>query len=190
MKNTNNKVSKSERAQLRREQALRKKYIRWSIWIVSLAVIVGGIYAATAVYEKNMPGERVEVMKDQGHIDDVTSPHTPYNSDPPTSGPHIGTNLAPWGVHKEPLPKQLLVHNLEDGGVVIYYNAQTDAAVIEKLEGIVNRYTDHVVLTPYPEMENSITLTAWGRIDRLEAFDEKRIVKFIDAYKGIDHHKR
>ena len=32
--------------------------------------------------------------------------------------------------------------------------------------------------------------TAWTRIETLSAFDEKRIRRFIEAYRGIDHHTR
>ena len=39
-------------------------------------------------------------------------------------------------------------------------------------------------------MKHRIALTAWGRIDTLEAFDEKRITAFIDACRGLDHHPR
>jgi hypothetical protein len=39
-------------------------------------------------------------------------------------------------------------------------------------------------------MTTRIALTAWTRLDGFEEFDEKRIVRFIDAYRGIDHHKR
>jgi hypothetical protein len=39
-------------------------------------------------------------------------------------------------------------------------------------------------------MRSRIALTAWTRLERLEDFDEKRITRFIDTYRGIDHHKR
>jgi hypothetical protein len=39
-------------------------------------------------------------------------------------------------------------------------------------------------------MKSRIALTAWTRLDRLEEFDDKRIRRFIDSYRGIDHHKR
>jgi hypothetical protein len=86
------------------------------------------------------------------------------------------------------LPKELAVHNLEDGGVVIYYNKQVDAATITKLETLIEKYPEYVIVNPYPEMKNAITLTAWGRIDRLDIFDQQRIGDFIKAFKGIDHH--
>jgi len=47
-----------------------------------------------------------------------------------------------------------------------------------------------VVLAPYPPMKPKIALTAWSRIDAFDDFDERRIVRFIEAYRGIDHHAR
>ena len=47
-----------------------------------------------------------------------------------------------------------------------------------------------MLLAPYPSMKSRIALTAWTRLDRFDEFDEKRIVRFIEAYRGIDHHKR
>jgi hypothetical protein len=38
-------------------------------------------------------------------------------------------------------------------------------------------------------MKPKIALTAWTRIDTLEAFDEARVTRFIETYRGIDHHK-
>ena len=54
----------------------------------------------------------------------------------------------------------------------------------------MHRYPTQVIAAPYPKMKPLIALTAWTRIDRLNKFDEKRIVRFIEAYKGIDHHAR
>ena len=59
---------------------------------------------------------------DQGgniHIDQGES-HPPYNSTPATSGWHYSApGLAPakWGIHSDVLPDEVLVHNLEHGGV-------------------------------------------------------------------------
>ncbi|OLD77532.1 MAG: hypothetical protein AUG87_04385 [Candidatus Rokubacteria bacterium 13_1_20CM_4_70_14] len=128
-------------------------------------------------------------MPDQGnlHIPTADSPHEPYNSDPPTSGPHL-PYIAPWGVHTRPIPTPLQVHNLEDGGVLVQYNCECPE-LVEKLRAIVRRYDRHVILAPYPPMKSRIVLTAWTRLDAFEEPDEKRIVRFIEAYRGIDHHK-
>ena len=66
-------------------------------------------------------------------------PHVPYNSDPPTSGPHL-PHIAPWGVHTRPITRELQVHNLEDGGVVVNYKPQCADRVLAGLRTIVERY--------------------------------------------------
>jgi hypothetical protein len=147
------------------------------------------------------PGTSVPLLGNQ-HVESLDTPHIPYNSNPPTSGPHLPF-LAPWGVHHSPIPKELQVHNLEDGGVVIQYNCMHCPELIQKLEQLVQGYQqqaemekkkngftrhEHVLLAPYPNMDAAIALTAWGRIDKFNQYDEKRIKRFIEAYIGIDHH--
>jgi hypothetical protein len=151
--------------------------------VVVVAALVGWFaYRAAA----DLPGERFPDLGNL-HIQTTSDPHAPYNSEPPTSGPHL-PYIAPWGVHTRPIPNELQVHNLEDGGVVVQYNC-TCPELVDKLRGIVSRYDRFVVLAPYPGMKTRIALTAWTRLDRFEEFDETRI-RFIDAYRGVDHHKR
>lgn len=42
-----------------------------------------------------------------------------------------------------------------------------------------------LIITPRPGLDAKIALTAWGRIDKFESFDEKRIETFIDKLR--DH---
>ena len=78
----------------------------------------------------------------------------------------------------------------EDGGVMVQYNcAEGCPELVDQLTEIVQRYNTQVILAPYPAMESRIALTAWQRIDTFEEFNERRIVRFIEAYRGIDHHR-
>jgi hypothetical protein len=171
-----------------RSRPARKARGRSTVVVATIAVVVGAVVVGYFAYraQANLPGR---VMADQGnlHIDSATTPHEPYNSDPPTSGPHL-PYIAPWGVHTRPVPLELQVHNLEDGGVVVQYNCECPALVAQ-LRDIVSKYERNVVLAPYPTMRSRIALTAWTRIDTMEEFDAKRIARFIEAYRGIDHHK-
>lgn len=157
------------------------------------ATIVGVVAAATLVgwftyrAAADLPGEKLPDLGNL-HIQTASDPHDAYNSDPPTSGPHL-PYIAPWGVHTRPIPPELQVHNLEDGGVLVQYNC-TCPELVDQLRGIVSRYDRFVILAPYPAMKARIALTAWTRLDRLEQFDERRVVRFVEAYRGIDHHKR
>ena len=79
------------------------------------------------------------------------------------------------------------MHNLEDGGVLVQYSCECPD-VVERLRAVVRRY-DKVILAPSPSMKPRIALTAWTRIDTMDALDEARVVRFIEAYRGIDHHR-
>ncbi len=160
-----------------------RRVIAGAVAAVAVTAVGWFTYRAAA----NLPGAVVPVLGNE-HIASLTTWHPPYNSDPPTSGPHVGS-IAPWGTHTVPIPKELQVHNLEDRGVAVQYNCpQGCPALVEKLKVIVDRHDRHVLLAPYPGMDTTIALTAWGRIDRLDAFDADRITGFIRAYAGIDHH--
>ena len=123
------------------------------------------------------------------HIRVGTSGAISYNTNPPTSGPHYPT-IVSWGVHWKPIDKGFQVHNLEDGGVLVQYGCTDCPELVKKLENVVRGYSKYVILAPYPSMKHRIALTAWGKIDTLEAFNEKRITAFINAFRGIDHHPR
>lgn len=182
----------AERSRLRREElrARRKQESRNRLLVtlgivVVLVAVVGGLLWYREYQESLKPGIR---FPDQGnrHLSEGEI-FEGYNSTPPTSGPHYN-RLANWGIHDQPIPNELQVHNLEDGGVIIQYN-NVPQDVIDKLKGIVSRYDTRVILAPYPDMEYKIALTAWTRLLPLDEFDEQRIVQFIETYRGIDHHK-
>lgn len=150
--------------------------------------------------EEKEPGTSVPSLGND-HIQAIESPHPPYNSKPPTSGPHVPF-VAKWGVYRQTIPNELQVHNLEDGGVMIQYDCKNCTEMIQKLENLAKEYLKmaqmtpqnsrfgHLIVAPYPGLDTPIALTAWGKIDKLNEFDEPRIRRFIEAYVGIDHHPR
>lgn len=163
----------------RRRQTLAVPFVLAAAAIVALGAL---IYEAA----RPQPGRAVP---DLGH-QHILPPGTIdfYNSTPPTSGPHYGS-LAPWGIHTTPIQNELQVHNLEDGGVMVQYNCPEGCPdVVDQLTAIVSRYDQQVILAPYPGMDVKIALTAWGRIETLDTIDETKVVRFIEAYHGIDHH--
>jgi hypothetical protein len=158
---------------------------RWT----AVAVVIGTVVVAGVGYGAYwamaaLPGQYV-LEQGRRHIPTLDTPHEPYSTDPPTSGPHVPW-LAPWGVHARPVPLPLQVHNLEDGGVMMQYNCECPE-LVEQLEAVVRRYA-YVILAPYPAMKHRIALTAWTRIDSMQEFDERRIVRFIEAYAHGRHH--
>lgn len=149
--------------------------------VVAVALLIAGL-----AFLSRQPGESVETMGNE-HIASVDAEHEPYNTDPPTSGPHVG-DLAPWGVSTEPVADERQIHNLEDGGVVIQYGDGVSPEQVTELASISGDY-ERIILAPRPSLaENEIVLTAWGRIMRLDSVDEDRIRDFINTFEGVDHH--
>ncbi len=181
------KLEAEEERALEQVWARRRKLAgRIGLYAVVSAVVLVSAYWAYGKLTEKVSWTTVSILPSP-HIA-LGEPHPPYNSDPPTSGPHTG-GVARWGVHTEPIPKEMQLHNLEDGGVAINYSCQDCPELVDRLQAVANRY-DRVVLAPYPGLERKIALTAWGKIDTFDEFDEARIVKFIKAHIGIDHHGR
>lgn len=179
------------RRRLDREREARRARLVRLARRAGLPLVLGGLVAALAVWwvARPRPGTYIP-NQGNAHLATLGESHQPYNSDPPTSGPHLGGGMGPWGISSQPIPKELLVHNLEDGGVVIHYGCTDCPDLVERLEAIARRYGRHLVMAPYPGLKTRIALTAWTRIDVFDEFDEGRIVRFIEAYRGIDRHAR
>jgi hypothetical protein len=162
-----------------------------SPWLVGLAGLVALVLVQVtlnAVAEARLPGER---FRSQGNIHVSLGANTPaYNSDPPTSGWHTN-ELAPWGAHLEVQHDQRLLHNMEDGGVVLWYPLGTpeeNAAHVAALEDVARGY-GRVVIAPREGMPTRYTATAWQRLQRFEDVDREGMRAFIAAYHGIDNHR-
>ncbi len=135
----------------------------------------------------------METVADQPkyHLKDLSEQHEPYKSDPPVAGPHAGGKAAP-GFYEEPVQAELLVHNLEDGDVVIYYRPGLPDAVLEELRGLADRYAvgeGTVVVVPRQDKGSAVILTAWRKILRLGEWDPQRARAFLERYLGVDHHQ-
>ena len=108
-----------------------------------------------------------------------------YRSNPPTSGIHAPQWTVP-GVHSDPQSSTRLVHALEHGNIVIYYD-RPDPAAIKTLKvwaGLFRGQWSGIVLTPRPGIGKAVVLTAWKRIFRLDPLDAAAAAAFIDRYRG------
>ncbi len=117
----------------------------------------------------------------QEHIKDGEQ-HEPYNSNPPTSGPHY-VQPAEWAVYSQPLIDEQAVHNLEHGGIWISYK-DVDEATIGQLERISKANGGSVIMSPRATNDAKIVLASWTRLDKLEGYDEVKILEFIKANKN------
>jgi hypothetical protein len=92
-------------------------------------------------------------------------------------------------MHRIPVPWQVQVHNLEDGGVIIHYRCDRPCPeAVAALDRLVGEYPTQVLAVPEPRLPSKFALTAWERLAYLDELDEALIREFIEAYRGLDHH--
>lgn len=105
-------------------------------------------------------------------------------TDDPESSPAI-CGPAPFGIYRTPWQAETLIHNMEHGGTVIWYDT-TDQAFIDELEEFVKDNSDKLlVLAPFPDMEDeSVAITVWARRDKfpVSEYSLNRIKEFMDAF--------
>ena len=174
----------------------RTGIIIFAATVAAIILILGLLVLQEALHEE--PGFALE---NQGnyHLADIAEPHVPYNSSPPTSGPHMAS-LAPAQIYDVQVPDEIQIHNLEDAHVNVQYDCPEGCPeLVAQLTGIVSEYLaepdGRVLMGPYSGIIDPVTgerrriaLTAWTRLDTFDEFDEERIRTFIDTYMGIDHH--
>jgi len=150
---------------------------------------------STSSNNGDMPGTRYP-SQGRDHVGESDT-HPAYNSYPATSGWHYSTAmgasfeydtevLAPalWGIYEEELPDEILIHNIEHGGIRIHYNCpETCPDLVDQLK-TVTKLGRKIILSPYSLMESRIALVAWNYLDTFDEFDELRIREFIAAHEN------
>lgn len=103
----------------------------------------------------------------------------------PTSGPHDRNWINP-GVYDTVQPPTKLVHSVEHGMVVIYYDAPSSEAMsmLEDWAGLYKGPWSGVVVTPGPGIGEELVLTAWNQTLRLKPFEAASAAAFIDRFRG------
>ena len=157
---------------------------------MGIVLLIVGFTVMNRVQSADLPGER---FADQGntHIAETSADHPAYNSNPPTSGWHVGY-LADWGGYDYVMPDEVLLHSMEDGGVILWYQLGTHVEVenranIARLEKVVQGYR-RAIIAPRQNLETPYALTAWQRKQNFEEVDETEMRAFLKAYEGIDYH--
>lgn len=162
------------------------------IAVIVLAVLGFGVWLFTADQESDqyragsntqnlLPVGQEFENQGQTHIQPDAS-HPAYNSNPPTSGWHWA-QPANWGVYDKPLVDEQAVHNLEHGGIWISYK-DIDSETQANLEKIARANSGSVILSPRETNESKIVLASWTRMEKLDTYDQAKILEFIKRNKN------
>jgi len=177
----------------------------WRLLLIGGVIVVGVLILALVLVFGGGPAANLGVQQaDDGrtHVADGTDCRNdpaqcgtnPYSSVPAVSGPHWGTPAA-WGVYSSPLAESQSIHNLEHGGIVIWYDPE--ALTVESIDalttyvqnqnatGLSGRYK--FILSPWGGSEplpSPVVATAWRWILELETADTAAIDEFARAHYG------
>ena len=171
---------------------------RRRIWIL---VAVLGVVAFVAmlgflIYQQSLPkphpGRDIPIQG-RNHIP-VGQPHDPYNSEPPSSGPHYDTP-AQAGFYDQAPADEYLVHSMEHGYVIIWYTCdQYKDGTCDQLKANIKEVmgaagasavtgTLKLIAVPRAGQKTVVGLSAWGHIDTPATYSRQEILDFIRGYR-------
>lgn len=184
--------SKRDRIRERRKKARRRSNMIW-VGVVIVVLLLIGVLIAPAL--RPARGETVAVMPSDVHIGLDTDPGQ-YSTDPPTSGPHYGSQLDA-GFYDEsdveqigPYPAGYMVHSLEHGYVIFWYNCSLlNERLCDELKADIQNVMDDannfkVIAFPWETIDVPLVMTSWGRIQEFEDFDAALVSQFVTSNRN------
>jgi hypothetical protein len=129
-----------------------------------------------------IPGVQVIPYAGQQHV--TPTQRVAYTHSPPFGGAHDGYWAACNGVvYPTAVRQENLVHDLEHGAVWIAYDpARISGSALDTLAAKV-RNQPYTVMSPYPGLDQPISLQSWGHQLKLGDADDPRIDHFIAALR-------
>ncbi len=139
--------------------------------------------------------EAVPEMPEVVHVAEGTDPG-PYNSNPPTSGKHYsvqsfaGFNDAGDLDSFGDFPAGYLLHSLEHGYVIFWYNCDVLSAaecedMKDEIERVMGRVGDFKVIAfPWTSIEEPVVMTSWGRMLRFDEFDADIAEQYVRNFRN------
>ncbi len=198
-----------QRATTSSDDSARKRQLLLFGGLAAAIVIAGVLFAAVgrggggpdeAAVRADLEtaGCTLQAVKAQPGRHSLTADGTAkWNTDPPTNGPHFGFDASGqlgtvvWGAYDEPLQLARVVHNLEHGGIYIFYGDEVSDSVVDQLRGFYDDHKNGTLLAPYPKLGDKVALGAWvadgedakGYLAKCSAFDEAAFASFFDAFQ-------
>jgi hypothetical protein len=179
----------SEQSTRKRRQSIDSTTRNMIIIVVAVVVGIGALILLALgsgtteinVNVADIPDESVTVaFQGQNHIE-VGAAHEPYNSNPPTSGPHYASP-ARAGMYEQILPDENVVHNLEHGHVWLSYRDAGDSEAIDLLRRLQASEPLWVIVTHRPDNDTRVAAAAWTRLLTLDDLDQDQLAAFVERH--------
>jgi hypothetical protein len=189
---------RAERRVRSRTRQRRKRFLLGFAGLLFAIVFITALVIPRNTQSTNVQGVNtgghIALDSDDGrsHIDDNTSQGGPYSVVPATSGDHwFGASTAAgissparWGRYTEAIPDEVLIHNLEHGGIGLHYDCEEECPdIVSELNDILPSNPSQYIMSPYSGLPGKIAITAWRHHLYLDEIDVDQIREFIAEYK-------
>ncbi len=192
------KERRMEKRVMREHELVRvariKKFLHLLPWIV-LALVLAALAWGTWTFYRAINRAADTVGPDlsrefesqgQDHMQEGEHATEPYNSNPPTSGPHWPDPLRD-GIYDTEKPDEAIIHSMEHGRVWISYKSSIPENTKEAIKKLARSQTK-IIVTVRDANDSDIAVAAWQRLDTFRVnpdgtFDEQRMLDFIRRYR-------
>ena len=110
-----------------------------------------------------------------------------YPATPPYGGPHWSQPLR-CGIYEDEQRFEPIVHTMEHGAVVLYYQPLVhDADAVAEIRVVVLamlRDRARLIMTPSSQLSRPIVVASWGRLLPMPEFNEEALRGFVEAFEG------
>ena len=147
---------------------------KYALAAAVLVVAGAAAYQFSQKSDDDRPGQAVPIQGTTHLPENAPAPE--YNSNPPTSGPHASP--VQGGFYRIELKDLNVVHQLEHGFVWITYK-YVDDQTLANLARLGQQYPGTIVVSARKANDAPIALASWGRIAKMDVYDEAFIIDFI-----------
>ncbi len=174
-----------------RKKAARQKltlYIGLPLAVIALVVILI-VLSGKSKNSVKLMGDEVAIAS-ANHVPSDSVPG-PYNSNPPAGGTHFDTDFSENFFQESDLPtlpahpEGYLVHSLEHGYVIFWYNCQVTGTDCTELKQTIQTVMDKtgktkLIAFPWADMDVPLAMTSWGRILNFTQPDAVKMTQFVE----------
>ena len=166
-----------------------------------VSIIIVGIFISYMIYfmyfkTKPVPENQAAIVNAAvqtqlvtGAGEHVLTPSVELNGKPlpRSSGPH-SPEYFPWGTFSEvPIDEDKAVHNLEHGGIVIYFKLDLPQAQKQELERLAK--SGSFVIAAKENLAKPVVALSWGHSFELDKVDYELLRVFYESWKNQSPEK-
>jgi hypothetical protein len=152
--------------------------------LILAVALSGGSGSGSTAVSASGPGNAgctTDTQSDPGraHVNNPT-----YAVNPPAGGDHYPVPSAAGIYTANPPPDGQLVHSLEHGYVIIWFDPATEAADLQNIVAAAQKYPADTLVVPRTGMPAPVAATAWHQRLLCQGLNSKALISFIAEWRN------